>query len=99
MKRLFVCGTFYLDMLIKLYLLFTTKEKLYAIINRHGDMLYMEFSKTSKPTTPTPVSITASVSSIETGLATLVSDVQEDEVDRLLREEDGKIYRQRNEQL
>ncbi|CAG5121679.1 unnamed protein product [Candidula unifasciata] len=67
---------------------------------KHGDMLYMELSKKTKQTTSAPsVADTPSVSSIETGLATLVSDVQEDEVDRLLREEDGKIYRQRNEQL
>ncbi|BFZ02807.1 hypothetical protein BsWGS_05846 [Bradybaena similaris] len=89
----------YQDRNKKSFLRASRSKKLLDHNIKHGDMLYMEIGKKSKPTTPQPVNNTASVSSIETGLATLVSDVQEDEVDRLLREEDGKIYRKRNEQL
>ena len=63
-------------------------------------MLYMEFSKGSTSESNAGQSqdeVTASNS--ETGLASLALNVKEDEVDRLLRLEDGKIYRKRNEQL
>ncbi|KAK0048488.1 nuclear protein localization protein 4 [Biomphalaria pfeifferi] len=68
---------------------------------KHGDMLFLEFSHKSRPDSSSlPFSSEVSPrQSTETGLASLVPDVQEDEVDRLLREEDGKIYRKRNEQL
>lgn len=65
---------------------------------RHGDMLYMEVSQTRRATVASDTANSSSYSS-ETGLASLVPDVVEDEVDRLLREEDGKIYRNRNDQL
>lgn len=59
----------------------------------------MEFSKKNRPETSASLSDVRPNLNSETGLATLVPDIQEDEVDRLLREEDGKIYRKRNEQL
>ncbi|KAH9495810.1 Nuclear protein localization protein 4 [Bulinus truncatus] len=68
---------------------------------KHGDMLYIELSQKGRvESSSAPFSAEVSSHSFsETGLASLAPDVQEDEVDRLLREEDGKIYRKRNEQL
>ncbi|CAL1529212.1 unnamed protein product [Lymnaea stagnalis] len=68
---------------------------------KHGDMLFIEFSQKARAEAAAAVAAAdfPTNTSSETGLASLVPDVVEDEVDRLLREEDGKIYRNRNEQL
>ena len=63
-------------------------------------MLYIEFSKGSTSGSDAgPSQEEVATSNSETGLASLALNVKEDEVDRLLREEDGKIYRKRNDQL
>ena len=61
-------------------------------------MLYMDLS----PNHVTDVVMASdSDSRLSTGSTSKTStlEVQEDEIDRLLRKEDGKIYRKRNEQM
>lgn len=65
---------------------------------KHGDMLFMVFSQ--KGRTQAVASTSASGSGTDTQASVSTgAEAQEDEVDRLLRVEDGKIYRKRNEQL
>ncbi|XP_005091943.1 nuclear protein localization protein 4 homolog [Aplysia californica] len=67
---------------------------------RHGDMLFMELSNRQRnDSEASSGSNQVSAVNSETRLASVASDVHEDEIDRLLRGEDGKIYRKRNEQL
>ncbi|KAK3797242.1 hypothetical protein RRG08_030467 [Elysia crispata] len=90
----------YKDRNKKTFLRASRSKKLSDYHIRHGDMLYIEFSKGSTSGSDAgPSQEEVATSNSETGLASLALNVKEDEVDRLLREEDGKIYRKRNDQL
>uniref|UniRef100_A0A0B7ASG5 Nuclear protein localization protein 4 homolog n=1 Tax=Arion vulgaris TaxID=1028688 RepID=A0A0B7ASG5_9EUPU len=89
----------YQDRNKKAFLRASRSKKLSDHNVKHGDMLYMDFSRKGKHSTTASTSDTQQSSNTETSLATGGPDIHEDEVDRLLKEEDGKMYRKRNEQL
>lgn len=62
-------------------------------------MLYMVFSKQGRMQAAASVSASESNSDGAVTGNSSGADFEEDEVDKILRGEDGKIYRKRNEQL